>query len=171
MEPTPQQVKEDVFVGSCQTSPPKLEVPSRCNGLLEDLIVLGHVPVTEVVVRDVGLVHQDRRNQLPKGLASINQEDKSFGYLVGVGVRRSHLEHHPTTRRPQDILPSGSHVVASGQPNPSLAKAVHPSIRPLGQRRRRRQWSVARCLSVGAMHGRHCCKGLLKVGWVCWRMS
>ena len=30
-----------------------------------------------------------------KGLASINPEDKSFGYLVSVGVRRSHLERHP----------------------------------------------------------------------------
>ena len=56
------------------------------NGLLEDLVVLGDVPITKVVVGDVGLVHQDRRHQLPKGLASINPEDKSFGYLVGVGV-------------------------------------------------------------------------------------
>ena len=64
MKPTPQQVEQDVFVGSCQT-PPELEVPSRRNGLLEDLVVLGHVPVTEAVVRGVGLVHQDRRYQLP----------------------------------------------------------------------------------------------------------
>ena len=86
MEPTPQQVEEDVFVGSCQTPPPKLEVSSRRYGLLKDLIVLGHVPVTEAVVRGVGLVHQDRRHQLPKGLASIKSEDKSFGYLVCVWV-------------------------------------------------------------------------------------
>ena len=59
MEPAPQQIKEDVFIGSHQTPPPKLEVPSRRNGLLEDLVVLGHVPIMEVVVRDVGLVHQD----------------------------------------------------------------------------------------------------------------
>ena len=60
MEPTPQQVEEDVFVGSRQTPPPKLEVSSRRNGLLEDLVVLGHIPVPKVVVRGVGLVHQDR---------------------------------------------------------------------------------------------------------------
>ena len=144
---------------------------SRCNDLLEDLVVLGHVLITEVVVRDVGLVHQDRRHQLPKGLASINSEDKSFGYLVGVWVRRSRLERHPATRWPRDILPSGSHVVAAGQPNSSLAEAVHPSVGPLGRRRRWRRWSAARCLSVRTMHGRHCCRGLLKVGRVCWRMS
>ena len=65
MEPAPQQVEEDVFVGSRQTPPPKLEVPSRRNGLLEDLVVLGHIPVLEVVVWGMGLVHQDRRHQLP----------------------------------------------------------------------------------------------------------
>ena len=59
MESTPQQVEEDVLVGPCQRPPSKLEVPSRRNGLLEDLVVLGHVPIMEVVVRDVGLVHQD----------------------------------------------------------------------------------------------------------------
>ena len=58
MEPTPQQVEEDVFVGSRQTPPPKLKVLSRCDGLLEDLVVLGNVPVLEAIVRDVGLVHQ-----------------------------------------------------------------------------------------------------------------
>ena len=72
MEPTPQQVEEDVFVGSRQTPPPKLEVPSRRNGLLEDLVVLGNVPVPKAVIRGVGLVHQNRRHQLPKGLTSIN---------------------------------------------------------------------------------------------------
>ena len=113
MKPTPQQVEEDVFVGSRQT-PPKLEVLSRRNGLLEDLIVLGNLPVPEVVVRGMGLVHQDRRHQLPKGLASSKLEDKSFGYLVGVGVRRSRLKRHPATRRLRNILPSGSHVVAAG---------------------------------------------------------
>ena len=59
MEPAPQQVKEDVFIGSCQTPPPKLEVSSRRNGLLKDLVVLGDIPVSEAVVRGVGLVHQD----------------------------------------------------------------------------------------------------------------
>ena len=65
MEPTPQQVEKDVFVGSRQTPSSELEVPSRRNGLLEDLVVLGNVPVTEAVVRGVGFVHQDRRHQLP----------------------------------------------------------------------------------------------------------
>ena len=66
MEPTPQQVEEDIFVGSRQTPPPELEVPSRRNGLLKDLVVLGHVPVTKAVVGDMGLVHRDRGYQLPK---------------------------------------------------------------------------------------------------------
>ena len=136
MEPAPQQVKEDVLVGSRQRPPSKLEVPSRRDGLLEDLVVLGNVPVLEAVIQGVGLVHQDRRHQLPKGLASINQEDKSFGYLVCVRVRRSRLERHPVTRRPGNILPSWSHVVAAGQPDPSLAETVHPSVGPLGRRRR-----------------------------------
>ena len=65
MEPAPQQVEEDILVGSRQTPPSKLEVTSRRYGLLEDLIVLGYVPVTEAIVRGVGLVHQDRRHQLP----------------------------------------------------------------------------------------------------------
>ena len=114
MEPTPQQVEEDVFVGSRQPPPPKLEVPSCRNGLLEDLVVLGNLPITKVVIWDMGLAHQDRRHQLPKGLASINPEDKSFGYLVGVGIRHPRLERHPATRWPRDILPSWSHVVATG---------------------------------------------------------
>ena len=65
MESTPQQVEKDVFVGSRQTPPLKLEMSSRRDGLLEDLVVLGHVPVSKVIVRDVGLVHQDRQHQLP----------------------------------------------------------------------------------------------------------
>ena len=64
MKPAPQQVKEDVFVGPCQHPPSKLEVSSHRYGLLEDLIVLGYVPVPEAIVRGVGLVHQDRRHQL-----------------------------------------------------------------------------------------------------------
>ena len=65
MEPTPQQVKEDVLVGPRKPSPSNLEVASRCNGLLEDLVVLGNLPIMEVVIWDVGLVHQDRQHQLP----------------------------------------------------------------------------------------------------------
>ena len=112
MEPAPQQVEEDVFVRPLKPPPLNLKMAGRSNGLLEDLVVLGNLPITEVIIWDVGLVHQDRRHQLPNGLASINQEDKSFGYLVGVGIRRSHLECHPVARWPRDILPPGSHVVA-----------------------------------------------------------
>ena len=133
MEPAPQQVKEDVLVGPRKPPPSNLVVAGSRNGLLKDLVVLGDVPITEVIIRDMGLMHQDRRHQLPKGLASSKSEDKSFGYLVCVRVRHSRLERHPATRRPRDILPSGSHVVASGQPDPSLAEAVHPSVGPLGR--------------------------------------
>ena len=66
MKPAPQQVEKDVLIGPGQRPPLKLEVPSRHNGLLEDLVVLGHVPVTKAIVRGVGLIHQDRRYQLPK---------------------------------------------------------------------------------------------------------
>ena len=66
MKPAPQQVKEDVFVGSRQTPPSELKVTSHRDGLLKDLVVLGHVPVTKAIVRGVGLVHQDRGYQLPK---------------------------------------------------------------------------------------------------------
>ena len=86
MKPAPQQVEEDVFVGSFQPPPSNLKMTGRRNGLLKDLVVLDNVPITEVVIRDVGLVHQDQRHQLPNGLASFNQEDKSIGYLVGVWV-------------------------------------------------------------------------------------
>ena len=135
MEPTPQQVKEDVLVGTSQTPPSQLEVPSRRNGLLEDLIVLGYVPVTKAVVRSMGLTHQDRSHQLPNELASSTLEDTLMDYLVRVRVRRSRLERHSTARWPGNILPPGSHVVASGQTDPSLAEAVHPSVGPLGRRR------------------------------------
>ena len=134
MEPAPQQIEEDVFVGSRQT-PPKLEVLSRRYGLLEDLIVLGYVPVTEAVVWSMGLTHQDRSHQLPNELASSTLEDTLMDYLVRGWVRRSHLECHPATRWSRNILPSWSHVVAAGQTDPSLAEAVHPRIGPLGRQR------------------------------------
>ena len=86
MEPTLQQVEEDVFIGPFEPPPSELVVTSRRYGLLEDLVVLGDLPIAEVVIWDMGLVHQDRRHQLPKGLASSQSEDKSFGYLVGVGI-------------------------------------------------------------------------------------
>ena len=69
MKPAPQQVEEDVFIGSRQAPPSQLVVPSRRYGLLEDLIVLGNVPIPETIVRGVGLVHQDRRHQLPRGVS------------------------------------------------------------------------------------------------------
>ena len=171
MKPAPQQIEEDVFVGSCRTPPPELEVPSRRNGLLEDLVVLGHVPVSEVVVRSMGLVHQDRSHQLPNELAFSTLKDALMDYLVHGWVRRPRLERHPATRWSRNILPSWSHVVVAGQTNPSLAKAVHPSIGPLGRRRCWRRRSTTRSLLVSTTHGRHCCRGLLRVGWVCWRMS
>ena len=114
MEPTPQQVKEDIFVGPFEPPPSNLVVTSHRNGLLKDLVVLGDLPIAEVIVRDMGLVHQNRRHQLPNGLASINSEDKSNGYLVRIRVQRPRLERHPVARWPRDILPSGSHVVATG---------------------------------------------------------
>ena len=86
MEPTPQQVEEDVLVGPFKPPPLNLEVMSRRDGLLKDLVVLGYVPIMEVVIWDMGLIHQDRRHQLPKGLASINPEDKSFGYCQEHGI-------------------------------------------------------------------------------------
>ena len=88
MEPTPQQVEEDVLVGSCQPPPANFKMASRRDGLLEDLVVLGHVPITVVVIRDMGLVHQDRRYQLPNGLASTRIDPlvtlSVFGYDVPV---------------------------------------------------------------------------------------
>ena len=113
MELTPQQVKQDVFVGPCKPPPSNLEVASRHNGLLKDLVILGNVPIPIVIIRDVGFVHQDQGHQLPNGLTSINQEDKSNGYLVCVGIRHPRLERHPATRWLRNILPSGSHVVAA----------------------------------------------------------
>ena len=114
MESTPQQVKEDVLIGPFKPPPSYLKMTGRCDSLLKDLVVLGNFPITEVVIWDVGLVHQDRRHQLPNGLASTKQEDKSIGYLVSVWVQRPRLEHHPATRQPRNILPLGSHVVAAG---------------------------------------------------------
>ena len=76
-------------------------------------------------------------------------------YLVRVRVRRSRLERYPTTRWPGNVLPSWSHVVASGQSDPPLAEAVHPGIGPLGRRRGRRRRSSTRSLLVGTAHGRH----------------
>ena len=59
MEPTPQQIKEDVLVGPFKPPPSNLEVASRRNGLLKNLVVLGNIPIAEVVIRDMGLAHQN----------------------------------------------------------------------------------------------------------------
>ena len=59
MESTPQQVEEDVLVSPLKPPPSNLKVTSRRYGLLKDLVVLGHVPIAEVVIWDLGLVHQD----------------------------------------------------------------------------------------------------------------
>ena len=125
-----QQVVEDVLVGSRQAPPPKLEVSSRRNGLLKDLVVLGDVPVTEAVIGSVGLVYQDRRHQLSIRVSLSKPEDTLVGYLVRVWVRCSRLEHHPIARWSGNILPPGSHVVAAGRTDSSLAEAVHPSVGP-----------------------------------------
>ena len=50
MEPTPQQVEEDVLIGPFKPPPSNLEVASRHNGLLKDLVILGNLPITEVVI-------------------------------------------------------------------------------------------------------------------------
>ena len=86
MEPTPQQIEEDILVGPFNPPPLNLEVAGRRNGLLKDLVILGDLPIAEVVIRDMGLVHQDQRHQLPNGLASTNRQDKSIGYLISVWV-------------------------------------------------------------------------------------
>ena len=59
MEPAPQQVEEDVFVGPLEPPPLYLKMAGCRNSLLEDLVVLGNFPIGEVIVGDVGLVHQD----------------------------------------------------------------------------------------------------------------
>ena len=55
MEPGPQQVEQDVLVGTLQPPPLDLEMMGRRNSLLEDLVVLGNIPITKVVIRDMGL--------------------------------------------------------------------------------------------------------------------
>ena len=57
MKPAPQQVEKDVLVGPFKPPPLNFEVASRRNGLLEDLVVLGHIPITKVVIWDMGLIH------------------------------------------------------------------------------------------------------------------
>ena len=70
MKPRPKELKQDVLIGTFKSPPPGLQMAGCHNGLLEDLIVLGHIPITEVIIRNVGLIQQDRRHQLPNRLAS-----------------------------------------------------------------------------------------------------
>ena len=65
MEPGPQQFEQDVLIGTFKPPPLDLEMTGRRNGLLEDLVVLGNIPITEVIIGNVGLAQQDRRHQLP----------------------------------------------------------------------------------------------------------
>ena len=71
MEPGPQQLKQDVLIGTFKPPSTDLEVTGRRNSLLKDLVILGNIPITKVVIREMGLAQQDRRHHLPKGLASI----------------------------------------------------------------------------------------------------
>ena len=86
MEPGPQQLEEDVLIGAFKPPPSDLKVTGCRDGLLEHLVVLGNIPIMKVIIRDVGLAQQDQQHQLPKGLASIYQEDNSTGYLVRIRV-------------------------------------------------------------------------------------
>ena len=59
MKPGPQQLKQDVLIGTFKPPPTDLEVTGRHNGLLKDLIVLGYVPIAKAVIGDLGFIHQD----------------------------------------------------------------------------------------------------------------
>ena len=79
MQSTPQEVEQDVLVGPFQPPPPCLEVPSSGNGLLKDLIVLSHRPIPVIIIRDVGVIQQNRRHQRQrKELACIKKRADSF---------------------------------------------------------------------------------------------
>ena len=60
MEPGPQQLEQDDLIGTLKPPPMDLEVTSRRNSLLEDLVVLGDIPIMKIVIRDLGLAQQDR---------------------------------------------------------------------------------------------------------------
>ena len=57
MEPRPQELEQDVLIRSQQPPPLDLVVTGSCNGLLEGLIVLGHLPITIVVIWDVSVTN------------------------------------------------------------------------------------------------------------------
>ena len=60
MKSGPQQLEQDVLIGTFKPPPSDLEMTGRRNSLLEDLVVLGNIPITKVVIRDMGLAQQDR---------------------------------------------------------------------------------------------------------------
>ena len=59
MKSGPQQLEQDVLIGTFKPPPSGLEMTGRRNGLLEDLVVLGNIPIPKVVIRDVGLAQQN----------------------------------------------------------------------------------------------------------------
>ena len=59
MEPGPQQFEQDVLIGTFEPPPSDLEMTGRRNGLLEHLVILGNIPITKVIIRDVGFAQQD----------------------------------------------------------------------------------------------------------------
>ena len=66
MEPHPQKLEQDVLVVSEQPPSSNLVVARSRNRLLEHLVIVDHLPIAIVVVRDVGLIQQNHRHQLPK---------------------------------------------------------------------------------------------------------
>ena len=60
MEPGPQQFEQDVLIGTFKPPPSDLKVTGRHNSLLEDLVILGNIPITKVIIRDVGLAQQNQ---------------------------------------------------------------------------------------------------------------
>ena len=75
MESTPQQVEEDVLVGPCQPPPLNLEMPGCRNGLLEHLVVLGYVPIAEVVIW--------QQLQLSYYISCVGKQGKKYKCAVG----------------------------------------------------------------------------------------
>ena len=55
MKPHSKELEQDVLVGTFKSPPPDLQTAGCHNGLLEDLVILGDHPITEVIIRDMGL--------------------------------------------------------------------------------------------------------------------
>ena len=60
MKSGPQQLEQDVLIGTFKPPPSDLEMMGCRNSLLEDLVILGNIPIMKVVIRDMGLAQQDR---------------------------------------------------------------------------------------------------------------